>query len=81
MDLRLGWDLGQRADQAKAEKRLSDEKPFLLILSPMCLSLSLSTATRQAGRGGRTAGAGRTSFGVCMKSSKIANRARWTRSL
>ena len=34
MDLRLGWDLGQRADQVKAEKRLR------LILSPMCLSLS-----------------------------------------
>ena len=42
MDLRLGWDLAQRADQVKAEKRLSDEKPHLLILSPMCLSLSLS---------------------------------------
>ena len=40
MDLRLGWDLGQRADQVKAEKRLSDEKPHLHILSPMCLSLS-----------------------------------------
>ena len=36
----LGWDLGQRADQVKAQKRLSDEKPHLLILSPMCLSLS-----------------------------------------
>ena len=30
----------QRADQVKAEKRLSDEKPHLPILSPMCLSLS-----------------------------------------
>ena len=40
MDLRLGCDLGQRADQVKAEKRLSDEKPHLLILSPKCLSLS-----------------------------------------
>ena len=40
MDLRLGWDLGQRADQVKDEERLSDEKPLLLILSPMCLSLS-----------------------------------------
>ena len=39
MDLRLGWDLGQRADKVKAEKISSDEKP--LILSPMCLSLSL----------------------------------------
>ena len=26
MDLRLGWDLGQRADQVKAERRLSDER-------------------------------------------------------
>ena len=34
MDLRLGLDLGQRADQVKAEKRLSDEKPHLLILTP-----------------------------------------------
>ena len=40
MDLRLGWDLGLRADQVKAEKRLSDEKPHLLVLSPMCLCLS-----------------------------------------
>ena len=40
MDLRLGWDLGQRADQVKAEKRLSDEKPHLLILSPTCLDFS-----------------------------------------
>ena len=52
-----------------------------LILSPMCLSLSLSTATHQTKRVGRTAGAGQTSFGVCMQCSKIANRARWTRSL
>ena len=40
MDLRLGWDLGQRDDQVKAEKRLSDEKPRVRILSPMCLALS-----------------------------------------
>ena len=32
--------MGQRTDQVKAEKRLSDKKPHLLILSPMCLSLS-----------------------------------------
>ena len=40
MDLRLVWDLGQRADQVKAEKRLSDEKPHLLKMSPMCVFLS-----------------------------------------
>ena len=40
MDLRLGWALGQRADQVKAEKMLNDEKPHLLILSPMCVALS-----------------------------------------
>ena len=45
MDLHLGWDLGQRADQIKAEKRLSDEKPHLLIWSPMCRSLSLDFNT------------------------------------
>ena len=38
MDLRLGWDLGREADQVKAQKRLSDEKPYLLILSSMCLA-------------------------------------------
>ena len=40
MDVRLGWDLGLQADQVKAQKRLSDEKPHLLILSPMCLAFS-----------------------------------------
>ena len=40
MDLRLGWDLGQRADQVKADKKLSDERPHLLRRSPMCLSLN-----------------------------------------
>ena len=40
MDLRLGWDLGLPADQAEAEKRLNDEKPYVLILSPMCLAFS-----------------------------------------
>ena len=39
-DLRSGWDLGLRNDQVKAEKRLSDEKPHLLVLGPMCLPLS-----------------------------------------
>ena len=43
MDLRLGWDLSLRADQVEAEKKLSDEKPHLLILSPTCSSLSTST--------------------------------------
>ena len=40
MDLRLGWDLGREADQVKARKRLSDEKPHMVILSPMCLAFS-----------------------------------------
>ena len=43
MDLRLGWDLGKRADQVEAEKRLNDEKPHLLIFESHVLgSLSLS---------------------------------------
>ena len=40
MDLRLGWDLWQRADQVKAEKSLNDERLHLLILSPRCRSHS-----------------------------------------
>ena len=40
MDLRLGWDLGLEADQVKAQKKSSVEKPHLLILSPMCLAFS-----------------------------------------
>ena len=39
-DLRLGWDLGRDADKVKAQNRLKDEKPNLLILSPMCLAFS-----------------------------------------
>ena len=38
-DLRLGWDLRLEADQFKAQQRMSVEKPFLLILSPMRLAL------------------------------------------
>ena len=46
MDLRLGWDLGQRADQVKAEKRLSDEKPtFSHFESHVLVSLSLDCNT------------------------------------
>ena len=40
MDLRMGWALGFEADQVKARKRLSVEKPHLLILSPTCLAFS-----------------------------------------
>ena len=38
MDLLLGCEVGQRTDQVKAEKRLSDEKPHMLILSLVCLT-------------------------------------------
>ena len=40
MDLRMGWDLGLEADQVNPQKRCSDEKPHLLIVSPMCLVFS-----------------------------------------
>ena len=40
VDLHLGWDVGREADQVKAQKRLSDEKPHLLIVSPMRLAFS-----------------------------------------
>ena len=39
-----------------------------------------STATHQARRVGRTAGAGQASLGVCKQSGRIANRARWSRA-
>ena len=44
--LRLGWDLGQRADQVKAEKRLNDEKPHLLIFRVPGAWRSLSLLSR-----------------------------------
>ena len=58
-------------------------KPRLLILSPMCLSLSLdcNTPSQTSWQNCRCRISGQTSFRVCMQSSKIANRARWTRSL
>ena len=37
--LRLGWDPRLEADQFQAQERLSVEKPYLLILSPMRLAL------------------------------------------
>ena len=61
---------GLEADQVKAQKRFSVEKPHLLILSPMCLAFSHLTA-----------GKGQASLGVCLQSGRIAGRARWTRSL
>ena len=48
--VRLGWDLGQRADQVKAEKRLSDGKSHLLILSPPYASLSRNTPSQTSWR-------------------------------
>ena len=80
VDLRFGWDLGQRADQVKAEKRLSDEKPHLLILSPMCLWLSRLQHAKPD-EFAELREQGKRHLGVCVQSSKIANRARWTRSL
>ena len=79
-DLRLGWDLGLRTDQVKAEKRLSDEKPHLLIFSPMCLVLSRVQHTKP-GELAELREQGKRHLEFCMQSGKIANRARWTRSL
>ena len=76
MDLRLGRDLVLRADQVKAEKRLRDEKPHVLIfLSPMCLSLSRLQHAKPDELAELREG-GQMSFGVCMQSGKITNRAR-----
>ena len=56
VDLRFGWDLGQRADQVKAEKRLSDEKPHLLIFGshvPMSLGCNTPSQTSLRNCGSR----------------------------
>ena len=84
MDLRLGWDLGLRTDQVKAQKRLSDENPHLLMLSPMCLAF-LSVAGAQLNTKpdelAELLEQGKRHLEFCMQSGRIANRPRWTRSL
>ena len=75
MDLRLGWNLGLEADLVKARKRLSVEKPHLLILSPMCLASSVAGAQTDWQNCGNRAGITWSLLAVC------AGRARWTRSL
>ena len=45
MDLRLGWDLGQRDDQVKAEKRLNDEKPHFGSHVPVSLGYNTPSQT------------------------------------
>ena len=83
MELFLGWDLGLEADQVKASKRLSVEKPHLLILSPVCLAFSQLQALNQhkTRQNGRAAEALQASLGVCLQFSTTAGRTRWTRSL
>ena len=81
IDLRLGWDLRQRADQVKAEKRLSDEKTHLLIFESDVL---VSLSRRQHAKPDELAELreqGKRHLEFVCQSSKIANRARWTRSL
>ena len=41
MDLRLGWDLGLEPDRVNVQKRLGDEKPYLLIFCGVSLSVIL----------------------------------------
>ena len=43
--------------------------------------LTVAGAQHEARTTGRAAGAGQTSFGVCMQSGRVTDRARWTRSL
>ena len=62
MDLRLGWDLGLEADQVKAQKKSSVEKPHLFILSPMCLAFSHLQTQNQTEW--QNCQAGQTSLGV-----------------
>ena len=69
MDLRSGWDLGQRADQVKAEKRFERRATAFAHFESRMLG-PLSATTHQARRGGRIAGAGQASLGVCMQSGQ-----------
>ena len=75
MDLCLGWDLGLKADQVKAQKRLGVEKPHALGLIPV------AGTQHKARENGRAAEGGQASLGVCLQFSASAGRARWTRSL
>ena len=43
--------------------------------------LTVAGTQHEARTTGRAAGAGQTSFGVCMQSGRVTDRARWTRSL
>ena len=82
MDLRLGRDVGLKADQVKAPEEVEyREATPALFLSPMCLALQVAGAQHKARQTGRTAGTGQASLGVCLQSDRIAGRARWTRSL
>ena len=81
MDLRLGWDLVLDANQVKAENRSSDEKLHLLVLSPMCLAFSqLQALNTKPDRLAELLEQGRRHLEFCMRSSRVASRAR-TRSL
>ena len=41
MDLTTGWDFDTQADRSRAEKRINEEKPMLLIGSPPCTYMSI----------------------------------------
>ena len=82
MDLPLGWDRGLVVDQVKAQTRLGDEKPHLLIFESHVFGfLPVVSAQHKARPTGRTVGAGQASLGVCVQSGRVAGRARWTRFL
>ena len=49
LDLRTGWDLGDKRQQQRAERRLEEDNPWVLILSPMCLPFSQLQRFRTAG--------------------------------
>ena len=72
----------READQVKALKRLSDEKPYLLILSPTCLAFSqLQALNTKPERLPELLEQGRHHLEFCVQSGRVTDRARWTRSL
>ena len=56
------------------------DKPYLLF-EPHVLGFLTTAAQHETRTTGRTAGAGQVSLGVCMRSGRIKNRERRTRSL
>ena len=65
MDLTTGWDFNKEEDRVKAEERLDQQKPLVLIGSPPCVAFSqLQTLIPDSDRKRRQLADGNPSYGV-----------------